>query len=154
TVVRQKLRETDPVLGAILRDFGNFLIYQQGKAGPAVEQYLKAVGIYRANTDKEPLTWTCRELGEALLRDGKPKQAEPYVREALALYRKFHQGEDRWGTGIANVFLGDALAQQNNLLEAEQAYRAAVAAYTKCHLLDNENYTRAVRSLLGVLKKE
>ncbi len=151
---RRKLRETDPILGALHRDFGNFLIYREGKPGPAVEQYLKAEGIYRANTNEGRLTWTCRELGDALVRGGKPKEAQPYLRESLALYRKLHQGEDRWGTAYPNLVLGDALEQEHKLPEAEQAYRDALTAYAKCQALGDENHTRAVRSLLRVLKQE
>jgi tetratricopeptide (TPR) repeat protein len=149
-VIRQKLSETDP---AMLRDFGNFLLYQAGKPGPAVEQYLKAVKVYRANTN-EALTWTCRELGDALMRVGKPTEAQPYLREALALYRKWHQNEDRWGTAYPNLLLGDALDHEHRWPEAEQAYRDALTAYTKSQALDDENYSRAVQSLLGVLKEE
>jgi len=146
STTRLKLSETNLVLGALYHDFGKFLHYSEAKPLLAVEEYLKAVRIYRLTTN-EALTWTYRELGDALVASGRPEGAQRYLVESLALYRKFHQGEDRWGTAWPNLLLGDALYQQHKLTEAERAYQDAVGAYAKCQGPDDGNYRRALGSL-------
>jgi serine/threonine protein kinase/tetratricopeptide (TPR) repeat protein len=150
---RRKLRETDPILGALHGDFAFFLLYRAGKPGRAAEEYLKAAEIYRPYTNAA-LIFTYRELGDALLKNGKPAEAQRYLVESLALYRKFNRGEDRWGTAFPNLALGDALEQQHKVSEAEQAYRDAVAAYSKSKAEGDENYVHALSSVVRVLTQE
>jgi tetratricopeptide (TPR) repeat protein len=149
----QKLGETNLILGDLMHEFGRFLLYQEGKPGPAAEQYLRALSIRRASTN-DPLTHTLRDLGDALVASGQPKDAEPYLRQAVILYRKLLQREDIESTAFPLERLGDALYQQNRLPEAEQAYLDALAAFAKCSAVDSDKYAIVVRSLLDVMKAE
>ena len=71
TLARRNLGDSNVVLGDLHHDFGAFLLYQESKPGAAAEQYLQALPIRRANTNEEQLTWTLRELGDALLGIGE-----------------------------------------------------------------------------------
>src|SRR6266567_527233 len=96
-VARQRLGESDPVLGELLHDYGEFLFHQENKPGAATVQYIKSLPIRRSNQDDD-LAWTLRNLGCALVFNGRSEEAEAYFRESLALYRKLHQEEDINGT--------------------------------------------------------
>jgi eukaryotic-like serine/threonine-protein kinase len=151
-LTRQKLGETNLILGELLHAYGDFL-EDENKFEAAVEYQLKALPIRRAHPDNI-LWWTMHDLGDELVALRRPQEAEAYYRESLALYRKLHPQEDVGGTAWMCLTLGDALYQQHKLSEAEQAYRDALAVYTKCQALGSEDGERAVRSLLDVLKAE
>jgi serine/threonine protein kinase len=142
-----------PALATLLHSFARFLMEKEQKPNAAAEQYLKELSIRRANTNDD-LTYALRELGNALLSSGSPRDAEPYLREALSIYRKLHQQDDLWATAWPAERLADALYQQHELPEAEQAYRDALTACTKCGATGSEVYAATVRSLREVLKAE
>ncbi len=149
-LIRKSSGESSPTLAYMLHNFANFLFYRENKPARAAEHYLNALSIRYAITNDE-LTYTLRELGGALLATGKPKQAEPYLRDALAIYHKLHREEDVWGSAATAASLADALYQQDRLPEAEQSYREALVAYSKCRPLDSQAYVHTVQSLVGVL---
>jgi len=119
-----------PFLADLLHDFAQFLDYQENKPSAGVDQYLQELFIRRAYTNDD-LHYALRGLGDALLAAGNPKEAEPYLREALAVYRKLHQQDEFYATVWTVENLGDALYQQHRLPEAEQAYREALATCEK-----------------------
>jgi tetratricopeptide (TPR) repeat protein/tRNA A-37 threonylcarbamoyl transferase component Bud32 len=140
-------------LADLLHYYAKFLDYQENKPSAGVDQYLKELSIRRANTNDE-LTYALRELGDALLLCGNAKDAEPYLREALSVYRKLHQQDDLYATGWTTKRLADSLYQQNKLPEAEQAYRDALSIYTKSGAVGSDDCAAVVRSLREVLKAE
>jgi hypothetical protein len=148
-VAGQRLGETNTVLGQLHREFGVFL-REEGRRDAAAEQYEEALRIRRA-TPNDDLAQTLRDMGYLLVMAGKPGAAEPYLREALALYRKLHQQEDYWGTAWNNMILAQALAGQQQFPAAEQAYREALEAYSKTQGIGGEGYTQALHALLGLL---
>jgi tetratricopeptide (TPR) repeat protein len=152
-VARQALGDSHPALGELLHDFGEFLFFQQGKFEAAAEQYIKSLPIRRAKQD-DNLAWTLRNLGYGLLRAARPQEAETYLRESLALYRKLHQQEEIHGTAWSAVWLADALYQQQKLPEAEQVYREALFAFSKTQGIGGDGYTLVLQSLVRLLKSE
>jgi tetratricopeptide (TPR) repeat protein len=125
---------------------------QKGKWEAAAEYYLKSLPIRRAQQD-DNLALTLRSLGDALNQIGRSQEAEGYLRESLALYRKLHHPDDTI-TGWATDKLGYALWQQNKLPEAEQAYRDALSIYTKLGAINDSEYPYIVGLLRDLLEAE
>ena len=146
-----KLGETNLIVGELLNDYGVFLA-QKGKWEAAAEYYLKSLPIRRAQQD-DNLALTLRSLGDALNQIGRSQEAEGYLRESLALYRKLHHPDDTI-TGWATDKLGYALWQQNKLPEAEQAYRDALSIYTKLGAINDSEYPYIVGLLRDLLEAE
>ena len=99
----------------------NFAAYYQ-----ATKQYATASDMYRENlkavreqSGPESIQYASGaiQLGNTLLLDNKPADAEPLLRECLEIREK--QQPDVWGTSNARSLLGDSLFQQNKLVEAE-----------------------------------
>jgi WD40 repeat protein/tetratricopeptide (TPR) repeat protein/tRNA A-37 threonylcarbamoyl transferase component Bud32 len=152
-VADQRLGETNLVLGELLHDYGVFLFFREHKPSAAAAQYLKSLPIRRAVQD-DNLVWTLRDLGNAVHLTAGPKEAEPYLREALELYHRLHREEHLGASARPAIELADVLYQQQRLPESEQAFREALAACAKCQALATDEYAGAVRSLLEVLKAE
>jgi eukaryotic-like serine/threonine-protein kinase len=147
---RRSLGDSHPVLGELLHDYAEYL-GRESKHELAAEYRLKSLPIRRARPD-DNLAWTLRNLGGDLVLIGRAKEAEAYLREALALHRSLHDREDINGTAWATERLGYALYLQERLPQAEQAYRDALQACAKCQAVGGEHYTAAVRGLLTVLQ--
>ena len=150
--VHQRMGETNRIVTQLIHDYGDFLA-REGKLKAAVEYVLNSLPILRAQQD-DNLVWTLEDLGGALISIGRPREAEAYFRESLALYRNLHKQENVGGTAWLCLRLGDALYQQHKLPEAEQSYRDALAIYRKCQALGSDDCARAIRSLLEVLREE
>ena len=140
---RQKLGETNLILGELLHDYGE-LLEHENKFEAAMEYHLKSLPI-RRTVQNDNLAWTLRDLGYDLSRLGRPKEAEGYLHEALALYHKLHQQEDLYGTALAGAWFGSALKDQDKLPEAEQAYREALRAYAQCDGVGKSGYFTAMQ---------
>jgi tetratricopeptide (TPR) repeat protein len=149
---RQKLGDTNLILGELLHDYGEFLSHEF-KWEAAVEYRLKSLPI-RRTVQNDNLAWTLRDLGSDLISIGRTKEAEGYLREALALYHKLHQQEDFYATGWAGEKLGEALTDQGRLPEAEQALREALRAYTTCNGVGQPEYLEAMGRIEGILALE
>ena len=148
----QNAEDPNLFLGQLLHDYGD-LLGSQKKFEVAVEQYLKSLPIRRTNPDGS-LTWTLRTLGSALIECSKPAEAERYLRESVDIHRTLHQREDVYGTAWATMRLADALAQLGKSPEAERSYRDALLAYRKCNATDSDEFHKAVKSLVALLKSE
>jgi eukaryotic-like serine/threonine-protein kinase len=99
----------------------NFAAYYQ-----ATEQYAIASAMYHENlmavreqagAESIPYALGAIQLGNTLLLDNKPADAEPLLREGLAIREK--QQPDAWGTSNVRSLLGESLFQQSKLIEAE-----------------------------------
>ena len=121
---RRQLGDTDPMVGATQFDFAEFLNFDAHDPSAAVEQYLQSLPIRRAKQDAE-LARTLRNLGDTLLRVGRPREAEPYCRESLEVYRKVHPQDDATTAWVQHL-LAQALQAQNKLPEAEALLRQAM----------------------------
>jgi hypothetical protein len=146
-------KESSVQLADLIHSFARFLAYQEKKPSAGVDQFLRELSIRRANTN-DNLTYALRDLGDTVLLTGNPRDAEPYLREALNVYRKLHQQDDFWASGWTTERLADALYQQHKLPEAEQAYRDARAIYTRVGRAGYDRYVAVIQSLLDVLKAE
>jgi tetratricopeptide (TPR) repeat protein len=149
---QQKLGETNLILGELLHDYGEFLS-DENKLQAAVEYRLKSLRIRRTHPD-DNLAWTLRNLGSELIALDRPGEAEGYLKDSLAVYRKLHPQEEIHGTAWPSMRLGEALEQQGKLPEAEQAYHDAMTGFAKCQALGGGDYWRAVQLLVGLLKEE
>ncbi len=149
---RAKLGETNMVLGQLLFDYGDFLA-NEFKFEAAAEFELKSLPIRRTAQD-DNLAWTLRNLGAILVILGRSKEAEEFLREELALYRKLHQQDDFYGTAWAGENLGLALKQQNRLPEAEQTLREALRAFAACNGVGSHEYGDTMQGFVETLKSE
>jgi tetratricopeptide (TPR) repeat protein len=150
---RQKLGETNVVLGELLHNYGDFLSFEEHQPKAATVQYLQALPIRRPAQD-DNLAWTLRNLAAATHQATGPEEAVPYLREALEVYHRLHKREDLNNSIRPAIELADCLYQRQHLPEAESAYRAALIACRQCGPAGREELARAVRSLLEVLKRE
>jgi hypothetical protein len=149
---RQQLKDTDPVLGTTMFDFAEFLNFDAQDPSAAAEQYLQALPIRRAGPDTD-LAWTLRNLGNALLRAGRPKEAEPYCREGLEVYRKVHPQDDATTAWVQHL-LAQALRTQGNLPEAEQLLRQALKTYVELAGGSHSDTPGVIGDLTDVLRSE
>jgi eukaryotic-like serine/threonine-protein kinase len=122
---RKTRGDSDPAFARMLHSFGDLLLYSENKPAVAVEQYLKALTIHRASEDGH-LLWTLRNLAIALRQLGKPKDAELYLREGLAVSLKIGR-RSSWSLEPLAAMLSD----QGKLAEAEAAIREALAFQRK-----------------------
>jgi WD40 repeat protein len=150
---RRKVGETNVVVGDLLHEYGDFLFFDERRPTGATVQYLKALPI-RQQTQDDKLAWTLRNLGSAMHASAGPKQGEPYLREALAVYYRLHAEEDLNNSVRPAIELGDTLYQQHRLPDAEAAYQRALTAWTQCTPAGTADLAHLLRSLLQVLKDE
>src|SRR5262249_14374317 len=134
------------------RSYAGFLEHESSWDA-AAKQYINSLPFLRATPD-DRLALALRNLGGVLNQASRPTEAEPYVRESLALYRKLHTDEDAVGTGWATGVLSYSLYLQHRWPEAEKSYRETLRIYEKCNITDTDEYADQVRSLLDVLKSE
>jgi serine/threonine protein kinase/tetratricopeptide (TPR) repeat protein len=138
-------------LGTLRHEFGELLLWNLNEPDAAVEQYTKSLPARRINQNDD-LAWTLRDLGYALVKSSRGKEAEPFLREALTLYWKLHRQDAPYETAVTRKHLAYALVQQSRLPEAEQAYRDAVTAFLNCRDITNSNFYDTVKSLVGLLE--
>jgi len=131
----------------VLHDFAEFLLFQENKPGAAAEQYLKALPIRRARQD-DKLAWTLRNLGYALRRVGKAKEAEAYLRESLAVSQKLGPSDLAW---LIEQLTG-ALCDQGKLAEAEILCRDELMLQRKKSGSEHPQVASALQKLGDVLR--
>jgi tetratricopeptide (TPR) repeat protein len=114
----KKLRPDHPEILYTLQDLANtrFTAKQWDRAIASCRELLAAQARTGA-TDFRARADALAVLGSCLLETGKPAEAEPVLRECLALREK-HQ-PDGWSTFNAKSLLGGALAGQQKYAEAE-----------------------------------
>jgi hypothetical protein len=144
---RQELGDADPLLATTLCDFGDFLSSDVNDPSAAAEQYLQALPLRRAGPDAD-LAKTLGSLRDALFRAGRPKEAELYGREAVAMQRKLldneHQdlghslnssqsylglGHSQWALARALAGAGRGEQAQAVMREALQTFEEAAHAF-------------------------
>lgn len=85
----------------------------------ACEVWAEMLNIVRKRTahDDLNLAFNLAQYGHALLRAGKPAEAENILRESLSIFEK--KGTDDWMTFDAKSSLGASLLDQKKYIEAE-----------------------------------
>jgi serine/threonine protein kinase/tetratricopeptide (TPR) repeat protein len=151
-VESERGEEANVYLGQLLHDFGEQLATQH-KFGAAAEQFIKALPIRRTKQGGS-LSWTLRSLGNCLIECSRPKEAEIYLRESLAVSES-HNSKD---TLARNVWpasrLGDALYEQGKLHEAEEIYRELFRSLRNATPSSPAQMTTILQQLVEVLYLE
>jgi len=83
--------------------------------------------------------WSCLNLGEIYLEEGRFKKAEKMSRSALKLFQRVG---DKHGEGGAKLTLGRSIAGKNELSEAEKILKEALSTFRKLELPESEAETR------------
>jgi len=138
---RQSLGESDPIMGEFHYDFAEFLWHQENRPQAATEQYIDSFPA-RCTKQDETHALTLRSLGVALFYAGRLQEADPYLREALALYVKIHRTDD---LGITIFYMVAALNQLGKLREAEEVCRETLQTCAKMEgAASGEAYNRVL----------
>jgi len=148
-VESQNSKEPDFFLADLRHELGNLLL-SHNQLAAAAEQFAKALPARRLHRD-DNLVWTLRGLGNGLMYTSRPKEAEPYLREALSIYWNLHQQDDFYGTACIKKDVAYVLVAEGRLPEAEQAYREAMTSFNHCKLIDDREFVEAVESFAGLL---
>lgn len=107
------------------------LLAARGELEDAEAELRLALAVARATPDNDGLLIrTLGNLGFTLTRMERANEAEPYLRQGLALEEEL-LGPDHPDVGMTHVLLGMALSAEKRWPDAEAEFRAAQAIYER-----------------------
>jgi tetratricopeptide (TPR) repeat protein len=113
------------------------LIYRrEGRLSDAEELDRMAIATYRNETRAKNLPVALHNLGQVLVDQGKTKEAEPLLRQAIAIWES-QRGPDSRDVAAGLTSLGILLTSKNKLSEAESLLRRATDIDQKSLSSDN-----------------
>jgi tetratricopeptide (TPR) repeat protein len=104
-------------------DFGlGYALKKVARLHEELHDYKRAEPLWREalpllKTDENDLADVQASFGRCLLHTGKPAEAEPVLRQCLAIREK--KGPDGWETFLIKSLLGTALLEQKKYADAE-----------------------------------
>jgi tetratricopeptide (TPR) repeat protein len=143
---------SDSVKSEILVGLGLSLSNQE-KYEEADRRFRQALRIDRARNDPVHVAYDLQALGENQLYQGKLDQAEPIIREALAL-RSRSQGLLSPGVGDNLNTLGRIAYMRHDLPTAERYFVGNLAVYRKVLGLDHPDSATIMNNLARVLLEQ
>jgi serine/threonine protein kinase/tetratricopeptide (TPR) repeat protein len=148
TVYREQLGELTVSIGYVASNLG-YLYLNQEDYKKAEAEYRRAREILAKFVPKENYDWLVANasLGLVLLRQGKPIEAEPLLRECWEIRKKVSPGQ--WLTLNNESLVGECLIEQKKYSEAGPLLRHS---YEGLNALIGDKHRRTIEALQRLVK--
>ncbi|MFB3908564.1 MAG: tetratricopeptide repeat protein [Candidatus Eisenbacteria bacterium] len=142
SILREKLPGGEPL--AIALHYLASVLGNEEKDGETIDAFRESVQILKAiRPNHSQLGWLNTAMGNFLIVRGRYTEAEPVLREALALHKAAF-GERNSGIALIYANLGRALHGLDSLNAAETMYRTSLAIHERVDGADSWSFNHMI----------